>query len=436
MKKNKLMMVGLACLGATCASACSPFLFIKQNATVVPFAGTTNTIFFALYNYYGIKDQHFTNKWLGMNDALADHGITVTGYEAEKDAKKFKISYDRANSDFPSDAKVYMVNNQTWDTGLQYNKPLANQKPMAVISTCNGVEFAANAIKASGLGTQNATMGGFCTNYYNAFKAGSLSYLVTKYTAHVAPIFAACVDAVDNGKAMKNADGTALSLSVVNWAVKSVEEYETMSAVDQYELNDTVHPTIMKTNLDRFFDKTSDSYGAQKLVDWLAASDYEAVKALYESNENVQDVKRTGRRLKAGLLVPSSVNDTVQAYMDYMTGYLADVYNVEVKTESITSQNTQSIGCKSLVDSNVDFIISLQDDTDRNAAIKIADDNNVFFGIAGTCQNPTDYAATKNYAHYVGSVGTSIEEERRAAKEMTEYYLQKMIERTAAQGGK
>jgi len=365
MKKNKLMIVGLACLGATCASACSPFLFIKQNETVVPFAGTTNTLFFALYNYYGIKDQHFTNKWLGMNDALADHGITVTGYEAEKDAKKFKISYDRANSDLPKDAKVYMVNNQTWDTGLQYNKPLANQKPMAVISTCNGVEFAANAIKASGLGTQNATMGGFCTNYYNAFKAGSLSYLVTKYTAHVAPIFAACVDAVDNGKAMKNADGTALSLSVVNWAIKSLEEYETMSAVDQYELN-----------------------------------------------------------------------DTVQAYMDYMMGYLADVYNVEVKTESITSSNTQSIGCKALVDSNVDFIISLQDDTDRNAAIKIADENNVFFGIAGTCQNPTDYAATKDYAHYVGSVGTSIEEERRAAKEMTEYYLQKMIERNAAQGGK
>ena len=62
MKKNKLMIVGLACLGATCASACSPFLFIKQNETVVPFAGTTNTLFFALYNYYGIKDQHFTNK--------------------------------------------------------------------------------------------------------------------------------------------------------------------------------------------------------------------------------------------------------------------------------------------------------------------------------------------------------------------------------------
>mgnify|MGYP007068155044 CR=1 FL=1 len=41
------------------------------------FDGTENAIFFALYNYYGYEGQHFTNKWLGMNDALANHGITV-----------------------------------------------------------------------------------------------------------------------------------------------------------------------------------------------------------------------------------------------------------------------------------------------------------------------------------------------------------------------
>ena len=51
------------------------------------------------------------------------------------------------------------------------------------------------------------------------------------------------------------------------------------------------------------------------------------------------------------------------------------------------------------------------------------------FGIAGTCQNPTDYRITKDIPYFVGSIGTSIEEERRAAKEMTNYYLEKMIER-------
>ena len=200
-----------------------------------------------------------------------------------------------------------MVNNQTWDTGLQYNKPLANYKPMAVISTCNGVEFASNPIKASGLGTQNATMGSFCTNYRNAFVDGSLSYLVTKYTAHIAPIFSACVDAVDNGVAMKNEDGTALALSVTNWAVTSLEEYDKLSSVDQYELTDKVHPTILKSNMDQFFDKSNPNYGAAKLNEWLANSDYETIKSLYESNAGKVDTKRTGTKFKAGLLVPGSV---------------------------------------------------------------------------------------------------------------------------------
>lgn len=428
--KKTMLKTGLF-LTLFSTTACSPFVFIGGGNGIKPFANTNNTIFFALYNYYGIEGQHFTNKWLGMNDALLEHGIQVTGYEAQKDAKKFKIKR-LETSDLPKDAKIYMVNNQTWDTGLQYNKPLANKKPMAVISTCNGVEFAANPIKASGLGTQNATIGSFSDNYYKAFQDGSLSYLVTKYTAHIAPIFAACVDAVENNQAMKNADGTALKLSVTNWAVTSIEQYDEMVKVDQFIMDTEkgVHPTIMKNNLDPFFTKSSASYGAANLTKWVSESSYEQIYDLYHSNDGKTDTKRTGNKIKAGLLVPGSINDTVQAYIDYMKDYLADIYNVEFLTnEAISSTNTQSIACKALIDNGAQFIVSLQDDTDRNAAIKIADENNVFFGIAGTCQNPIDYETTKNYQHFVGSIGTSIEEERRAAKEMTNYYLEKMIER-------
>ena len=54
---------------------------VKINPNIETFEGTKNAIFFALYNYYGYEGQHFTNKWLGMNDALKAHGITVTGFE-------------------------------------------------------------------------------------------------------------------------------------------------------------------------------------------------------------------------------------------------------------------------------------------------------------------------------------------------------------------
>ena len=55
--------------------------------------------------------------------------------------------------------------------------------------------------------------------------------------------------------------------------------------------------------------------------------------------------------------------------------------------------------------------------------------NDVYFAIGGSCQNEIDYAEIKDLPYYVGSVGTSVDEERRAAREMTEYYLQCLIHR-------
>ena len=53
----------------------------------------------------------------------------------------------------------------------------------------------------------------------------------------------------------------------------------------------------------------------------------------------------------------------------------------------------------------------------------------VYFAIGGSCQNEIDYAEIKDLPYYVGSIGTSTNEERRAAREMTEYYLQCLIHR-------
>ena len=190
---------------------------VKINPNVETFEGTKNAIFFALYNYYGYEGQHFTNKWLGMNDALKAHGITVTGYEGQKDARKFKITRE-PDCDLPEDTVIFMVNNQNWDSGIQFTKPFAQHHPMVVISTCNGVEFASSPILSSGDKISNATMGGFSPTYREAFVNGSLTYLVAKYSAHLAPIFAAAVNAVETGEVMRNADGSALHLSISTWA--------------------------------------------------------------------------------------------------------------------------------------------------------------------------------------------------------------------------
>ena len=400
------------------------------NPDIESFEGTKNAIFFALYNYYGYEGQHFTNKWLGMNDALAAHGITVTGFEGQKDARKFKITRE-ANCDLPEDTVIFMVNNQNWDAGIQFTKPFAQHHPMVVISTCNGVEFASSPILSSGDKISNATMGGFSPTYREAFVNGSLNYLVAKYSAHLAPIFAAAVDAVETGEVMRNEDGTALHLSISTWAIQTLTEYDEMSAVDSIDAD---HPTVRKINIDRFFDPESPDYGAEKLAEWVSQSSKEDIKALYELNGTnaAEDVAsyRQGEEIKCGIIAPSSINDQVGKYITYIQDYLAEAYNVTIlPLGSVTSVNTQSMVAKQLCNQGADFIISLQDDTDRNNAAKICNDLGVYFAIGGSCQNEIDYEEIKNLPYYIGSIGTSTAEERRSAYEMTEYYLQCLIHR-------
>lgn len=432
-KTAACLLLGLSTLTLYSCNLEDLFIFggaqINQD-DIETFEGTKNALFFALYNYYGYEGQHFTNKWLGMNDALAQHGITVTGYEGQKDARKFKIVRE-ADCDLPEDTVIYMVNNQNWDSGIQFTKPFAQHHPMAVISTCNGVEFAASPILSSGDAISNATMGGFSPTYREAFVQGSLKYLVAKYSAHILPIFAASVDAVENGVAMKNADGTALHLSLTTWAIQTLSQYDEMSAVDSIDID---HPTVRKINIDKFFDKSSPEYGAENLSAWVSDSSKENIKALYELNgtnkEEDEASYRQGREIKCGIIAPSSVNDQVGKYITYIQQYLATAYNVTVlPVGSVTSIDTQSMVATRLCNQGADFIISLQDDTDRNAAAKICNDNGVFFAIGGSCQNEIDYAEIKNLPYYVGSVGTSTAEERRSAYEMTEYYIQCLIHR-------
>lgn len=422
MKKTKFLLplILFSCTLGAMTGCDSPFIFTGNSTggDYVPFKDTKNSIFFALYNYYGQDGQHFTNRWLGMKDALAEFGVNVTGDAYEKDAKKFSI--DMSNSKLPKDTEVYMVNNQTWDPKLQFTKPLTNKKPVAVISTCNGVEFASAQIKANSPGTQNATMGGFSENYRKAFEDHSLNYLAAKYSAHIAPIFAAGISALD-GYPLRTADNEALRLSVTHWEIKSLEEYDSFKSIDDVGEN----PTIKKSDLDPYFTKGNPLSNSVDLQKWCSKSTFEDIKQIYDDNRNVEDTVRTGKKLKVGLVVPGTVNEVVQAYVDYIHGYLAKVYNVEMlQNAQVTSALDQKNACIQLINQKADFIISLQDDTNRNAAIKEANKNKVYFANAGTCQNDNDYEQTKDLEYFVGSIGSSIEEERRATREMTKYYLQ------------
>ena len=112
MRRSRLW-AGLAALTmtVTVTSCDNLFIFIDPNGgggyNTEWIKDTNNQLFFALYNYYGQDGQHFTNRWLGMLDALNEYGIEVTGHEYEKDARNFKIDY--TNSKLPEDADPLCV---------------------------------------------------------------------------------------------------------------------------------------------------------------------------------------------------------------------------------------------------------------------------------------------------------------------------------------
>lgn len=385
----------------------------------------TNTIFLYPINYYGIEGKAFTSRWDGMADALRDNGWNITG-DGQKDSLQFKASR-KEDCTMPEDTQIIFVNNQTWDTNLALTDKLIEYQPLAVLSTCNGVEFCSERIAANSPDTQNATYASFTANYKKAFEEGTLNYMASKYTSGLAPIVGALHYSVTTGNRMLGTDGKALHCSQDYWTIDSYEKYCEMETYDIYTGD---RPTIMKADLDAV---VGDSAKFEAFVQ-NSTKTYEGVKALVEKHnaESTTDTVATTSKYKVGLLVPNSINDSVQLYINFIEGYLARVYNFETQRYSVSGTVSQDAAARQAISGNCQALISMQDDTDRAAACKEADRANVWFSVIGTCIYGTsewDEMAACN--HYVGSIGTSLESEHKAGYDMVKKYIDIINERGA-----
>lgn len=375
--------------------------------------GTSNTLFLYPINYFGIKDKAFTSRWDGMKAAIEEYGWTIEG-DGQKDSKKFKITRNDDNT-MPKDTNIVFVNNQTWDTGLALTNPLAEYSPLAVISTVNGVEFASQRIASDSPFTQNVTMGGFSSTYQAAFENNTLHYLAAKYSASVAPIVAAVHEAV-NGNSIRTPEGYALNISQQFWYADSYETYLEMA---QYDITTGTNPTIKKADLDQHIGSYESLYQFVKNT-----SSYNDVKTHFNSNRDLVDIPATTPDYKLCLLVPNSINESVQSYIEYIEGYLANVYNYSTERFLISGTVNQVQQTTAAANAGCAAAISLQDDTDRENSIIEANERGMYFGIAGAAQGPLGYEATKELPYYVGSIGTSLEDEFQAGYNMVVYYLE------------
>lgn len=392
---------------------------------------TTNTLFLYPINYYGIEGKAFTSRWDGMAGALREAGWEITG-DGQKDSQKFKANR-KAECTMPEDTQIVFINNQTWDTNLALTDKLLEYQPLAVISTCNGAEFCSERILANSPSTQNATIASISPSYKDAFKDGSMNYMAAKLsTSSVAPIVAAVCKAVRTNERLVDENGDPLHLGQEFWVVDSYDAFVEMENCDILT-GDT--PTIMKADMDAAIG----SYATFKEFAEKKAGTSAGVKELIASHASSKptDVVETGRKLKIGLLVPQSINDAVKGYLDFMEGYLARVYNYETKRFAVTGSVNQEQAAEQACNDNCDAIISLQDDTNRAAACKKAEDNGKWFAVAGSCV----YSESKTYtsgadagklnewgqmaacSRFVGSVGTSLKAEYNAGYNMVKHYI-------------
>lgn len=433
MKKICSLLLVIAMLGAL-LSGCGQDAKTEEptegtaQATANQYENTTNTLFLYPINYYGIEGKAFTSRWNGMRDALVNAGWEITG-DGQKDSTQFKVTRtDKCT--MPEDTAVVFVNNQTWDTTLALTNNLTKHTPLAVISTCNGVEFCSEKIIAYSEGTQNVTYASFSKVYEEAFQDGSLNYMASKYTASIAPIVAALYSAVTTGERMENDQGEALHMEQQFWTIQSLEEYQAWSG---YDVITGAHPTIMKANMDEALAQADPAARYAALSDFAAnhTTNQEQVKALFEANQSLTDTKADTEEFTVGLLIPNSVNESVQAYIDFISGYLAEVYNYktyEVKVDG--SSTNQETAADKAINAGCKAIISLQDDTDRVAACQLASKKGVWFAIAGSCVYGTEeWNQLNSCDHYVGSVGTSLDAEYQAGFDMVQHYIDIINER-------
>ena len=385
----------------------------------------TNTIFLYPINYYGIEGKAFTSRWDGMAGALRDAGWSITG-DGQKDSQQFKVSRTAACT-MPEDTQIVFVNNQTWDTNLALTDKLLEYQPLAVISTCNGVEFCSERIAANSPDTQNATYASFTANYKTAFENGTLNYMASKYTSGLAPIVAATYHAVTTGSRLLGTDGKPLHNTQEFWMVDSYEKYLEM---EEYDIYDGDTPTIMKADMDEIL---NDSAKFEEFVTKYTKT-YDGVKSLVEKHksEKPKDTVATTEKFKVGLLVPNSINDSVQLYINFIEGYLAKVYNFETQKYSVSGTVSQDAAARQAISGNCKALISMQDDTDRATACKEADNAGVWFAVVGACIYGTDeWEEMAGYAHYVGSIGTSLESEYNAGYQLVKKYIDIINERGA-----
>lgn len=160
----------------------------------------------------------------------------------------------------------------------------------------------------------------------------------------------------------------------------------------------------------------------------------EPAAAETSEENNADEAKTDGKKIKIGVLVADVSGEEAQGFRSYYENYIANNYNVKFNyTDALASAEDEKSAIEKFASQGCDAIISLSS-SDRAMQIETCEKYGVYYAIASGVLDDEQFNTYKGYEHFVCQIGPSNETEFLAGKEMGEFFKNKGVKNVAMYG--
>lgn len=150
------------------------------------------------------------------------------------------------------------------------------------------------------------------------------------------------------------------------------------------------------------------------------ASDAAQSEAAPAANVDTYGIDKT---LNVGVLVSDATSSEALAFRSYYLDYIAKQYDVNfVYSDELSDAAGETTALENFINQGMQAVISLSS-FDRPAQLETCEEAGIYYAIAAGTLTEDEYSTYKDYEHYVGSVGPSLDTEYQTGYDMAKHYI-------------
>ncbi len=129
------------------------------------------------------------------------------------------------------------------------------------------------------------------------------------------------------------------------------------------------------------------------------------------------------KTLNVGVLVSDATSSEALAFRSYYLDYLSEKYDVNfVYSDELTDAAGETTALENFINQGMQAVISLSS-FDRPAQLETCEEAGIYYAVAAGTLTEDEYSTYKDYEHYVGSVGPSLDTEYQTGYDMAKHYI-------------